>query len=57
MEYKTLDYEEVTPGTAGVAQKISSGYKGKKPGKEINETSKLVFLMKNEVMTCSHNQY
>ena len=55
MEYK-LKYDVVTPGTAGIAQRISSEYENSK-GKGIKETSKLFALMRNEVMPCSQNQY
>ncbi len=59
MEYKTnnLEYVPISPGTVGVAQRISSGYEGKGNDGAIEETSKLVFLMKNDVMACGHNQY
>ncbi len=59
MVYKisNLRYESISPGTAGVAQRISSGYKDKGIDGSIGETSKLVFLMKNDVMTCGQNQY
>jgi len=52
MEYKTEEtgYVVISPGTAGVAQKISSI----RPGEE---TSELVFLSMNNVMSCGHNQY
>lgn len=59
MEYKTdnFGYGPISPGTVGVAQRISSGYEGKGVGGALEETSKLVFLMKNNVMACRHNQY
>jgi len=59
MEYtiNNLGYESISPGTAGIAQRISSGYKGKGMDGSVGETSKLVFLMKNDVMTCGQNQY
>ena len=59
MEYKSnhLGYKPISPGTVGVAQRISSGYEGKVMDDAIEETSKLVFLMKNNIMPCGHNQY
>lgn len=57
MEYEIKNlYESVSPGTMGVAQKISAGYQLDKSA-ESKETSKLVFLAKNEVISCGHNQY
>ncbi|MBU4069402.1 MAG: hypothetical protein KJ646_00295 [Nanoarchaeota archaeon] len=59
MEYRInkFEYELISPGTVGVAQRISSGYEGKGIDGAIEETSKLVFLMKNDVMACKQNQY
>tara|TARA_Y100000034_G_scaffold31356_1_gene38362 strand:- start:828 stop:1004 length:177 start_codon:yes stop_codon:yes gene_type:complete len=58
MEYKTKDtsYDIISPGTAGVAQRIASKYEASK-GKESEETSKLFTLMQNDIMACSQNQY
>ena len=54
MEYKINDtsYEGISPGTIGVAQKISSDY-------EFSEIprSGLCFLERNYVQPCSQNQY
>jgi len=48
--------EYITPGTAGLAQRISPNYEisGEKMDKE---TSKLFALTRNEVMSCTQNQY
>ncbi|MEK6875062.1 MAG: hypothetical protein AABX30_00055 [Nanoarchaeota archaeon] len=46
-----MKYKPISPGTAGIAQRISSNEIGKK------ETSKLFALMRNELMVCSQNQY
>ena len=53
MEYKIREraYELISPGTISISQKISSS------DESGEETSKLVFLAKNEVIPCSHNQY
>ena len=52
MKYKIQEmrYEPISPGTAGIAQRISSGYEGKSLNEVVEETSKLVFLMKNELI-------
>lgn len=55
MEYE-VEYDFVTPGTAGIAQRISSGYEDSRK-KGIKETSKLFALMRNEVMPCGQNQF
>ena len=59
MEDKTkrTAYEPIFPGTIGVAQRISSSYNSAEISEFGEETSKLVFLAKNEVMTCGQNQY
>ena len=61
MEYKSKDtnYESVSPGTMGVAQKISSSYatESVESVKSDEENSGLVFLAKNDVIACGHNQY
>ena len=58
MKYRTKDigYDIIGPGTAGVAQRISSKYK---ISEEIEgkETSGLFALMRNDIMTCGRNQY
>lgn len=53
MEYKSkrTSYEAISPGTIGVSQKISSSYR------DISDGSKLVYLTKNEIMSCNQNQY
>ncbi len=53
MEYQIKDtsYETISPGTMGVAQKISSNHFSGK------EDSELVFLTKNEIIPCGQNQY
>jgi hypothetical protein len=51
MEYraKNMGYEaEISFGTAGVSIAL---------GEDFKETSKLVFLTRNKVMTCGQNQY
>ncbi len=57
MEYKIKGkvYEAISPGTVGVSQKISVDYEGSEDSSD--ETSKLVFLSKNNVMSCGQNQY
>lgn len=59
MEYKpnNLRYKPISPGTIGIAQKISASYEGEETNGAIDETSKLVFLTKNEIIACGHNQY
>ena len=59
MEYKKMDadYKPISPGTMGIAQKISSDYKSAELEESGEETSKLVFLTQNKVMACSQNQY
>ena len=58
MEYEVQEaYEKISPGTMGVAQKISSDYNSAEILESGEETSKLVFLVKNEVRVCEHNQY
>ncbi len=54
MEYKTrnVDSVAISPGTIGVAQKISSGNT-----RFSEENRNLVFLAKNDIITCGHNQY
>ena len=54
---KNLGYEIIYPGTAGIAQRISLGYKEKEAVGDFKEVTKLVFLMKNNVMVCGQNQY
>lgn len=51
MEYKTKDiiYDAIGPGTAGVAQRISS--------REMKEIRGLFALVQNDVVTCGQNQY
>jgi|TARA_Y100000310_G_C20653670_1_gene800835 hypothetical protein len=58
MGYKTKDasYDIITPGTAGVAQRIDSKYEVPKD-KESEETSGLFALTRNDIMKCSQNQY
>ena len=53
MEYKAkgIGYEAISPGTMGVAQKISSGHRS------LKEDSSLVFLTENHVISCGQNQY
>ena len=57
MEYKTelREYKVITPGIAGLAQRISSYRAG--ANEEEKETSKLFALMRNEIMPCGQNQY
>ena len=59
MEYKIKEsgYKSISLGTIGIAQKIPSEYKFREESETGDETSKLVFLTKNEVMPCGHNQY
>ncbi len=59
MEYVVDDarYSSISPGTAGVAQRISSGYERKGIDLAVEEVRKLVFLMKNDVIACGQNQY
>ena len=59
MEYKTKDtgYEVISPGTIGVSQKISSDCEYRMAPEFKKETGKLGFLAKNEVRTCTQNQY
>jgi len=58
MEYKFKEakYEAISPGTIGVAQKISSEDRAGEALADV-ETSKLVFLAKNDLITCGQNQY
>ena len=58
MDYKTKvkTYETISPGTIGISQKISSAYESGKVESD-KETSKLVFLARNHVLSCSQNQY
>lgn len=59
MEYPTElqgGYEVITPGIAGIAQKIPSKYKSG-TNEEGKETSKLFALTRNEIISCGHNQY
>lgn len=59
MEYRNksdIKYDVITPGTAGIAQRIASKYEGSK-GKENKETSKLFALIQNDILPCSHNQF
>ena len=58
MEYKTKSerYQVVSPGTAGLAQRIPSKY-GARTNEEGKETSKLFALTRNEIIECSQNQY
>jgi len=64
MEYKSSQDQtnrkeenkyDIGPGTAGVAQRISSGYE--KPEEVEEETSGLFALTRKEPMPCSKNQY
>jgi len=58
MEYKSTNTEEylITPGTAGVAQRISSQEESSE--EEGNkEDSGLFALTRNNIMPCAHNQY
>lgn len=48
--------EYTTPGTAGLAQRISSKYAISEEKMYI-ETSKLFALTRNEVISCGQNQY
>jgi len=58
MKYKlkSTGYEAISPGTVGVSQRISSSYKIDATSFD-GETSGLVFLAENDVMTCGQNQY
>ena len=51
-----MEYRQISPGTVGISQKISSDYE-LGDAKNIEETSKLVFLTRNKVMPCGQNQY
>lgn len=56
MEYEPKNNKYgLTSGTIGVSQRVSPGYETEQPGEV--ETSKLVFLARNPVRTCGHNQY
>jgi hypothetical protein len=59
MEYqkKETSYKLISPGTIGVSQKISTGYEVIENIESVEETSKLVFLTKNNVIPCGQNQY
>jgi len=59
MGYKTTDtcYKPISPGTMGVAQKISSSYRSAEVEELGNESSRLVLLTKNDIMACGHNQF
>ena len=59
MEYEKIDtgYKPISPGTMCIAQKISSDYISAEVEESGEESSKLVFLTKNEVMACSQNQF
>jgi len=53
MEYKINASEYISPGTAGIAQRIS-----RDPLEDLKkETSSLFALMQNDLMTCTQNQY
>ena len=53
---KGMGYDAISPGTIGVSQRIYNSYLNGENGSE-NEDSGLVFLTKNDVMTCGQNQY
>lgn len=59
MKYRLNDIKsmQISPGTVGIAQRIFSDYEEKGIIEDIEETSELVFLTKNDVLTCKHNQY
>lgn len=47
-----MENEYITPGTAGLAQRISSDYELS------NKTEEELYVLKpNRLMTCTHNQY
>lgn len=50
-------YKPISPGTMGVAQKISSSYRSAEVEELGNESSRLVLLTKNDIMACGHNQF
>lgn len=56
MEHKYNAHNLIGPGTAGIAQRISSEYEIS-GGIEGEETDGLFALMQNDVMPCGQNQY
>jgi hypothetical protein len=47
-------YKLITPGTAGVAQRMEPSYESVKT---VSEKSRLFALIRNEVVPCGQNQY
>ena len=54
---KDTGYEAVSPGTMGVAQKVSVDYESRDAVESDGDDGGLVFLARNNIMPCGQNQF